>query len=114
MDLVPWVDDNQIVFFSSSKDCGEIVEIFVNRGGELFSKITCPKDRVVSLTLGKLELPNDIKKLGKKVFKSQSSKWLADQMNKNYPTLKFGPGDSYFLLFKLNGKTFERRGKFRQ
>jgi len=39
MDLVPWVDDNQIVFFSSSKDCGEIVEIFVNRGGNFLLRL---------------------------------------------------------------------------
>lgn len=113
MDLVPWIDDDQVVFFSTSKDCSEIVEIFVNRGGELFAKITCPKDRIVSLSLGKIELPGEVKKLGKKIFKAQSTKWLTDQMKNNYPTLKFGPGGTYHLAFKLNGKLFERRGKFR-
>jgi hypothetical protein len=113
MDLIPLVDDNQVVFFSSSKNCSEIVEIWVNRSGELFAKITCPKDNVTTISLGKVELPNEIKRIGKKIFRSQSSKWIADQMNNSYPILKFGAGYGFFLSFKLNGKLYERRGKFR-
>jgi len=113
MDLMPWTDENEVVFFSSSKDCSEIVEIWVNRSGELYAKITCPKDNVASVTLGKLDLPPDIRKLGKKVFKAQSTKWLAEQMNKNFPTLKFGAGKTYYISFKINGRNFEYRGKFR-
>jgi|APCry1669188879_1035177.scaffolds.fasta_scaffold149843_2 hypothetical protein len=113
MDLLPWVDDSQEIFFSRSKDCTEVVEIWVNRDGALFAKITCPKDRITTISLGKIELPSEIKRLGKKVFKAQSSKWIADSMNKNYPILKFGAGHSYSLSFKLNGKSYERNGKFR-
>jgi len=113
MDLVPLIDENDIVFFSSTKECPEIVEIWVNRAGELFAKITCPKDNVTTITLGRIDLPNEIKRSGKKIFRSQSSKWIADQMKNSYPILKFGAGNSYFLSFKLNGKSFERRGKFR-
>lgn len=112
MDLLPFEDDNQIVFFSSSKDCPEILEIWVNRAGELFVKITCPKDRVTTLTLGKIDLPSDIKKLGKKVFRAQSTQWLSNQI-KPGPTLKFGAGNTYFLSLKIGGRGFERRGKFR-
>jgi hypothetical protein len=113
MELLPWIDDSEMVFFSRSKDCTEIVEIWVNRGGELYAKITCPKDRTTTLSLGKLELPSEIKRLGKKIFKSQSSKWIADCMKENFPILKFGPANSYSLTFKLNGRAFDRKGKFR-
>ena len=113
MDLIPLIDDNQSVFFSSSKDCAEIVEIYVNRGGELFATIICPKDRVTTISLGKIDLPPNIKKLGKKIFKSQSTKWLVDQMKDKYPVLKFGSGGTYYLTFKINDRSFERRGKFR-
>ena len=113
MDLIPLMDDNQVVFFSSSKDCPEIVEIWVNRAGELFAKITCPKDNVTTITLGKIDLPTDIRRVGKKTFRSESSKWITDQMNNSFPILKFGAGNSFYLSFKLNGRSFERRGKFR-
>jgi hypothetical protein len=113
MDLIPLVDDNEVIFFSSSKDCPEILEIWVTKGGELFAKITCPKDKVTTVTLGKVDLPPEIRRIGKKAFRSESTKWIISQMNKSFPILKFGAGDSYYLSFKLNGRSFERRGKFR-
>jgi hypothetical protein len=113
MDLLPWIDDSKVVFFSSSRDCSEVVEIWVNRGGDLFAKITCPKDRSTTISLGKIDLPTEIKKSGKKIFKSQSSKWIADSMNEKFPVLKFGSGNSFYLTFKVNGRCFERKGKFR-
>jgi len=113
MDLIPLIDDNQVVFFSGTKECSEIVEIWVNRAGELFAKITCPKDNVTTLTLGKIDLPPEIRRVGKKAFRSESTKWITAQMNNSFPILKFGSGNSFYLSFKLNGRGFERRGKFR-
>jgi hypothetical protein len=113
MDLVPFVDDNDVVFFSSSKDCSEIVELWVNRSGDFYAKITCPKDNVTTINLGNVDLPQEIKRLGKKVFKAQSTKWIADQMGNKFPILKFGSGNSFYLSFKINGRSFERKGKFR-
>jgi len=113
MELLRLVDDNNHTFFSSSKECIEILDLWVNRNGELFAKITCPKDRVTTISLGRVDLPTEIRRIGKKAFKTEATKWIADQMNSSYPILKFGAGNSFFLSFKLNGRNFERRGKFR-
>jgi len=113
MELYPWVDENGVVFYSSSKDCSEMLDIWVNRNGELYSKITCSKDRVTTLTLGKIELPNDIKKLGKKIFRSGSTKWLANNIETGSVLLRFGSGDTFNLSFKLLGRSIQRKGKFR-
>ena len=114
MDLYPWFDDSDVIIYSSHKDLPELVEIWANRNGMLYVKITCPKDRIASVAIGKIDLPPEIKKLGKKVFKSVSTKWLSEQMKGNNPILKFGPNNSFHLSFKLNGRNFERGGKFRQ
>jgi hypothetical protein len=111
MDLIPYEDESRVVYFSSSKDCSEIVDLWVNRSGELFAKITCPKDQTTTITLGKIDLPPDIKKLGKKVFRAQSTQWLAKLIKG--PSLKFGAGNTYFLSLKIGTRGFERRGKFR-
>lgn len=114
MDLYPWVDDSEVIIYSSRVDLPELVEIWANRNGMLYAKITCPKDRVASITLGKIDLPPEIKKLGKKIFRSSSTKWLSEQMKGSNPILRFGSSDSFHLSFKLCGRNFERGGKFRQ
>jgi hypothetical protein len=115
MDLLPWTDESSSeIFFSRTKECSELLELIVTRAGEVSVRITCPKDRVTTIMIGKVELPSDIKRLGKKIFRAQAIKWLVEQMNRNYPTLKFGAGNTYHLCLKLCGRSVERRGKFRQ
>lgn len=113
MNLYPYNDENGVVYYSSSKDCAEILEVWINRNGEMYAKITCPKDRVTTIGLGKIEIPADLRKLGKKVFRSQTTNWLKDQMKGVHPVLKFSAGDSFCLTLKINGKNIERKGKFR-
>jgi hypothetical protein len=113
MELYPWTDESGIVIFSTSKDLPEIVEIWVNRGGILYAKITCPKDRVASITVGNVDLPADIRKTGKKNFRSVSTKWLLDEMKGIRPILRYGSKNSFHLSFKLEGRIIEFGGKFR-
>lgn len=111
--MIQKTDENNVVFYTSNHEITDVVEIFINRDGNLFVKITCPKDRVTTLSLGKLELPSSIKKLGKKNFRSQSSKWISDNLTLSSLELKFGANHSYFISFRLLDRKYVRKGKFR-
>lgn len=111
--MIKKMDDNSVVYYSNTHEAADILDIFINRDGNLFARITCPKDRVVTVTLGKIEVPNRIKKLGQKIFRSHSSHWLAENIDANSMILRFGAGNSYQLTFKLFDKKISRNGKFR-
>ncbi len=111
--MIQLVDENQIVYFSSNNYSNDIVELFVNRDGSIHAKITCPKDRTTTVDLGKIQLSDTIRKVGKKIFRSHTSKWMADNIDMSTMMLRFGAGDSFQLSFKMFGRTFERKGKFR-
>jgi len=111
--LIQLIDDNQVVYFSSNKYSNDIVELLVNRDGSLHAKITCPKDRTTTVDLGKIQIPDAVRKAGKKIFRSHTSKWMADNIDMNSMILKFGAGNSFQLSFKMFGRIFERKGKFR-
>jgi hypothetical protein len=111
--LIQIIDENQVVYFSSNKYANDIVELFVNRDGSLHAKITCPKDRTTTIDLGKIQLPDAVRKVGKKIFRSHTSKWMADNIDMSSMLLRFGAGNSFQFSFKMFGRTFERKGKFR-
>lgn len=111
--MIQLVDENQIVYFSSNNYSNDIVELFVNRDGSLHAKITCPKDRTTTVDLGKIQLSDVVRKTGKKVFRSHTSKWMADNIDMSTMLLRFGAGNSFQLSFKMFGRIFERKGKFR-
>ena len=111
--MIQLIDDNQVVYFSSNKYSNDIVELLVNRDGSLHAKIVCPKDRTTTVDLGKIQIPDAVRKAGKKIFRSHTSKWMADNIDMSSMILKFGAGNSFQLSFKMFGRIFERKGKFR-
>ena len=111
--MIQLIDDNQVVYFSSNKYSNDIVELFVNRDGSLHAKITCPKDRTTTIDLGKIQIPDAVRRTGKKIFRSHTSKWMADNIDMSTMLLRFGAGNSFQFSFKMFGRTFERKGKFR-
>ena len=111
--MIQLIDDNQVVYFSSNKYSNDIVELFVNRDGSLHAKITCPKDRTTTIDLGKIQIPDAVRKTGKKIFRSHTSKWMADNIDMSTMMLRFSAGNSFQFSFKMFGRTFERKGKFR-
>ena len=111
--MIKKLDENEIVYYSNNQDVTDIVEIFVNRDGNLYIKITCPKDRVVTLHVGKVDMPKGIKRIGKKIYRSHTSKWIADNIDMGSFILRYGAGNSYQISFKLFDRKFSRNGKFR-
>ena len=111
--MIQLIDDNQVVYFSSNKYSNDIVELFVNRDGSLHAKITCPKDRTTTIDLGKIQIPDAVRKTGKQIFRSHTSNWMADNIDMSTMMLRFGAGNSFQFSFKMFGRTFERKGKFR-
>jgi hypothetical protein len=112
MQLVPWENEDQVVFYSSEKDYPEILEIWADRAGDLYAKLTTPRDLVATVSLGRLEIPQRLKKSGKN-FKMEITKWISSQMSGGGPILKYGVGNSFSISFKLNGKPYIHHGKFR-
>jgi len=111
--MLKLVDENQVVYYSSNYDISDVLELFVNRDGSLHAKITCPKDRTTTIDLGKIQLPEAVRKVGKKIFRSHTSKWMADNIDMSSMILRFGAGNSFQVSFKMFGRVFERKGKFR-
>jgi hypothetical protein len=114
MSMLRLVAEDGEVYFSSTRDAAEIIDLSLKRNGNLILKITCPKDRVVSFSIGKVEIPNDILKVGNKQYKVRSSQWVADNIDLNCFELKFGSNDSFYISFKFMKRKIERRGVFRQ
>ncbi|NBO36587.1 hypothetical protein EBU91_03495, partial [bacterium] len=114
MSMLRLVAEDGEVYFSSTRDAAEIIDLSLKRNGNLILKITCPKDRVVSFSIGKVEIPNDILKVGNKQYKVRASQWVADNIDLNCFELKFGSNDSFYISFKFMKRKIERRGVFRQ
>jgi len=89
MTMVRLVTEDGEVYFSSTAQAADIVDMSLKRNGNFVIKITCPKDRVVSFSIGRYAIPNEILKVGNKLYKVRVSEWLADNLDLNNFELKF-------------------------
>jgi len=99
--------------YSSTVDCADILEFSLKRNGSLILKITCPKDRVVSVSLGKFNVPQQIMRCGNKNYRVESSRYIIENIPENSVDLKFGANNSFFVSFKFQDRKIERRGTFK-
>lgn len=113
MTMVRLVSEEGEVYFSSTALATDIVDMSLKRNGNFVIKITCPKDRIVSFSIGRFDIPNEILKVGNKLFKVRVSEWLADNIDLNNFELKFGSNNSFYISFKFMKRKIERRGVFR-
>jgi len=113
MSMIRVCTEDGTYVYSSTVDCADILEFSLKRNGNLILKITCPKDRVVSISIGKFNVPPQILKCGNKNFRIEVSKYVIESIPESSVDLKYGANNSFFISFKFQNRKIERRGTFR-